>query len=343
MTKHFRHELTRSRLHLALLVTFVASASFAMAESCAGHIGRSDVVHESVPTDMMMGKIVEMRAPVYPEPARQGRIEGTVTLRINVDPEGCPVGAIVISGPAALTQAALSAVFQWRFRPTFVNGAATWVYTVVPINFSLHESEASMPNVAHTLIRLKSGRTIAADSVREMNNKIEYTQGDQSYGIPNSLVAEITRPTTTTTPNVKASPARTFVVTPQSAAPPPASLVGDWPPYESTENIRRRCLPEASGAGPDDLALGARSCAIWNLEMGAEYDALVDRGIELRRKMCAAGKVTILNLQDQMQLLDEWGRVRGELIRRQSIDRFDRVRSARITADYNRMSVSCPK
>lgn len=334
--------LTHPRSHLALCVAFIAYACLAQAGTCAGHIGRSDVAHEAVPTEVMMKNIIEIHQPEYPDQARQAGVEGTVALRLNVDPEGCPVGAIVISGPPALTQAALGAVFQWRFRPTVVNGTAMWVYAVVPVRFSLRENEATTPDVGRTLIRLKSGRIIVADSVQEQGEKVEYTRDDNTFEIPRSVVLEITRPNAASPPPGSPLP-NAIVTTPKSAAPPPASLVGDWPPYETTYNIRKNCVPEAAGLGLDDMSLGARSCAIWNLQMGAEYDALVERGIELRRKICAAGKVTVFNLHDQMQLLNEWGSVRGEIIRRQSVDRFDRVRSNRMIADYNRMSVACPK
>jgi len=49
-------------------------------------------------------------------------------------------------------------------------------------------------DASQATIRLKNGRTVHADSVKEVGDKIEYTLGDSVYGIPKSLVQEIVPP-----------------------------------------------------------------------------------------------------------------------------------------------------
>jgi hypothetical protein len=48
------------------------------------------------------------------------------------------------------------------------------------------------------------------------------------------------------------------------------------------------------------------------------------------------------DLRSKMKDLDELQRIRNELIHRQSMNRFDRVLSTRLTVDYNRLTGVCP-
>src|SRR6516165_7889550 len=52
---------------------------------------------------------------VYPEQALHDRLEGRVTLKVTVGPEGTVTRAIPVSGPKALHQAAVDNVRQWQF------------------------------------------------------------------------------------------------------------------------------------------------------------------------------------------------------------------------------------
>lgn len=78
-------------------------------------------------------------APVYPDSARRQGEQGRVLLRVLVDAAGSVQQTVLrkSSGFAALDQAALDAVKNWRFVPARrgVEAVAAWV--VVPISFSL--------------------------------------------------------------------------------------------------------------------------------------------------------------------------------------------------------------
>jgi protein TonB len=76
-------------------------------------------------------------APVYPELARQARVEGIVRLHTLIDNDGSVIEVTYVSGPAMLVQAAIDAVKQWQFRPTILNGVPVQVECVLDINFRL--------------------------------------------------------------------------------------------------------------------------------------------------------------------------------------------------------------
>jgi len=76
-------------------------------------------------------------APVYPELARQARVQGTVRLDTVIDTDGSVIEVTYVSGPAMLVQSAMDSVKQWRFRPTILNGVPVQVECVLDINFRL--------------------------------------------------------------------------------------------------------------------------------------------------------------------------------------------------------------
>ena len=75
--------------------------------------------------------------PIYPEMAKQSRVEGTVSLSVLIGPSGKVEKASVVRSIPALNDAAVSAVKQWKYQPTVVNGIAVPVSMVVHVNFAL--------------------------------------------------------------------------------------------------------------------------------------------------------------------------------------------------------------
>lgn len=75
--------------------------------------------------------------PAYPRLAEQMKIEGSVTLQVNIDKNGNIVGTQVLSGPPILAAAAQEAVRQWRFRPRYKNGAPIETEARVVVNFTI--------------------------------------------------------------------------------------------------------------------------------------------------------------------------------------------------------------
>lgn len=75
--------------------------------------------------------------PNYPEMAKQGRVQGTVSVSVVISTAGAVERAKVVRSIPALDQAAISAVKQWKYSPTVVNGVAVPVTMVVHVNFAL--------------------------------------------------------------------------------------------------------------------------------------------------------------------------------------------------------------
>jgi protein TonB len=87
--------------------------------------------------DVMMATAMNRVQPVYPQLARQARVQGTVRLHTLIDKDGRVIEVTYISGPAMLVQAAQDAVKQWRFHPTMLNNTPVQVECVFELNFNL--------------------------------------------------------------------------------------------------------------------------------------------------------------------------------------------------------------
>ena len=76
--------------------------------------------------------------PVYPAGARSNHVQGQVDLEIVLSIEGVPLDIRVLSSPDdELTQSALEAVRQWRYRPILWNGNPIEVVTKVAVNYTI--------------------------------------------------------------------------------------------------------------------------------------------------------------------------------------------------------------
>jgi len=90
-----------------------------------------------VPADELEQRLIHKVIPGYPEAARQAGVQGTVVLDIVVGVDGAVTQVKFVSGPEALSQAAMDAVRWWRFEPYLVNGQPTAVETTLLLNFRL--------------------------------------------------------------------------------------------------------------------------------------------------------------------------------------------------------------
>ena len=75
--------------------------------------------------------------PVYPRIAAKARIQGPVKLQAGIDAEGRVSNLTVIQPITLLDRAAIEAVQQWRYQPTFLNGRAVPVIMTVEVEFRL--------------------------------------------------------------------------------------------------------------------------------------------------------------------------------------------------------------
>jgi protein TonB len=76
--------------------------------------------------------------PVYPAVAQQARIEGVVVVEAIIGTDGRVKEARVLQSKPFLDEAALTAVTQWMFTPTTLNGVPVPVIMTVTVNFKLN-------------------------------------------------------------------------------------------------------------------------------------------------------------------------------------------------------------
>jgi protein TonB len=86
---------------------------------------------------VVIGKLIVHSEPFYPAEARSRGIEGSVELRAKVGRTGQVVGVTPVSGPWLLFPAAVAAVREWRYEPTYVNGDPVQTLADITIVFRL--------------------------------------------------------------------------------------------------------------------------------------------------------------------------------------------------------------
>ncbi len=82
-------------------------------------------------------ELVERVQPEYPAVARAAHVEGTVVIDAVIDATGNVVSEHALSGPGLLIPAALSAVEQWKYQPTYLNGKPVELAMQVTVSFNL--------------------------------------------------------------------------------------------------------------------------------------------------------------------------------------------------------------
>jgi protein TonB len=80
-------------------------------------------------------KLKDVKAE-YPAIARAAGVSGIVIVETTIDTQGRVSNARVIRSVALLDAAALSAVSQWEFTPTLLNGSPVPIIMSVTVNFS---------------------------------------------------------------------------------------------------------------------------------------------------------------------------------------------------------------
>lgn len=81
--------------------------------------------------------LVKSVAPVYPPEARKSGIQGTVRLSAIIAKDGTLKELSYVSGPCSLADAAMTAVRQWRYKPTAMNDELVEVATTIDVVFTL--------------------------------------------------------------------------------------------------------------------------------------------------------------------------------------------------------------
>ena len=87
--------------------------------------------------NVQSSKLLHRVEPKYPELAKRARIQGIVLLQVTVGETGDVVDIKIIRGHPLLNDAAVSAVQQWKYSPTLLNGEPVPVIATVTVNFIL--------------------------------------------------------------------------------------------------------------------------------------------------------------------------------------------------------------
>jgi TonB family protein len=99
--------------------------------------------NQSVPKQVLVspgvttGLLIKKVAPVYPQEAKNARIQGSVVLRAAINKTGDIVDLEVISGPIELVVSAVNAVRKWKYRPYLLMGEPVEVQTQIVVNYVL--------------------------------------------------------------------------------------------------------------------------------------------------------------------------------------------------------------
>jgi protein TonB len=83
------------------------------------------------------GLLLHKVTPNYPPLAKQARIQGSVVLQATIGKDGSIQNLRVMSGHPMLTQAALDAVRQWKYKPYVLNGEPVEVETQITVKFHM--------------------------------------------------------------------------------------------------------------------------------------------------------------------------------------------------------------
>jgi TonB family protein len=82
--------------------------------------------------------LISKVSPVYPANAKARGLEGVVVIHAVIDKEGRVKRADVQQGDPLLTQAALDAFKQWRYKPSTLGGAPAETEVTASVTFQLH-------------------------------------------------------------------------------------------------------------------------------------------------------------------------------------------------------------
>jgi len=104
-------------------------------------LNTADLIHMDYSTIFKTGNLIHQISPVYPEQARQSRVQGTVVLRAIIGKDGNVHGLRVVSAPSALLiGSSIAAVSQWKYKPFLIKGKPVAVETKIRVIYSLSGS-----------------------------------------------------------------------------------------------------------------------------------------------------------------------------------------------------------
>ncbi len=93
----------------------------------------------TVSSGVAQGLLVHHVAPQYPDQAKALHLQGTVVLQAVIGKDGTVQNVKAVRGNPVLSQAAMDAVKQWRYRPYTLDGEPVEVGTEIDVKFTPHD------------------------------------------------------------------------------------------------------------------------------------------------------------------------------------------------------------
>ena len=116
---------------------------FAAGIACGLLFGQSVAVSDKpvpVKGSDQQAKLTKKVKPEYPAKAKEAGIEGLVKLQVVINKDGTVKSIKTLSGPEELVKPAVTAVKQWQWEPTTVDGKPVEVITDIDVNYTLDKS-----------------------------------------------------------------------------------------------------------------------------------------------------------------------------------------------------------
>src|SRR5512146_3110460 len=101
---------------LCCMVALILFAGRIAAQSTTPHVPDAPS-RIQVPEQWVTGNLLDVVQPQYPEQAKRQHIGGKVVIRIAIDKEGLVKEAAPVQGNSMLSDSAVAAVKNWKFRP----------------------------------------------------------------------------------------------------------------------------------------------------------------------------------------------------------------------------------
>ena len=88
---------------------------------------------------VMEANLIVSRVPVYPEVAKEKRVEGIVVMQVIISRQGTVRRVHVLEGDSRLRAAAIESVYKRQYTPYRLDGEPVEVVTTVTVNFNLDQ------------------------------------------------------------------------------------------------------------------------------------------------------------------------------------------------------------
>ena len=85
-----------------------------------------------------MANLIHQVTPEYPQEAKSAHIQGTVRLPAVIDKDSQVQDLTITDGVCWLSEAAVDAVRNWRYKPLMINGKPAEVDTTITVVFNLN-------------------------------------------------------------------------------------------------------------------------------------------------------------------------------------------------------------